>query len=82
MAPSATKLEAALVEGTAEMFRAEPDATTVNKVRKHVEEKLDLEEGFFTGGDWKQKSKNLIKEHVVSWCFLPPRWQSIRELRG
>ena len=66
MAPSATKMEDALVRGTVEVFGAEPDATTVNKVRKHVEQKLGLEDGFFSNAKWKQKSKGLIKEHVVS----------------
>lgn len=66
MAPSPKKLEEALIEGTCQVFAAEPDATTVNKVRKHVEDSLGLEDGFFTGDDWKQKSKALIKEYVVS----------------
>ena len=66
MATSATKMEDALIRGTAEVFSAEPDATTVNKVRKHVEQNLGLEDGFFSSAKWKQKSKGLIKEHVVS----------------
>lgn len=66
MAPAPEKLEEALIEGTCQVFAAEPDATTVNKVRKHVEDSLDLEDGFFTGDDWKQRSKALIKEYVVS----------------
>lgn len=66
MAPSTKKLEQALIDGTSEVFSAEPDGTSVNKVRRHVEEKLGLEEGFFTSGYWKQKSKALIKEYVVS----------------
>ncbi|KHN97177.1 transcriptional regulator [Metarhizium album ARSEF 1941] len=64
MAPSTNQLEAALIDGTYHVFTAEPDATTVNKVRKHVEESLHLEEGFFAGEDWKQKSKVLIKQYV------------------
>ncbi|KND89410.1 hypothetical protein TOPH_06070 [Tolypocladium ophioglossoides CBS 100239] len=64
MAPSTKKLEQALIDGTSEVFNAEPDGTSVNKVRRHVEEKLGLEEGFFTSGNWKQKSKALIKEYV------------------
>lgn len=71
MAPSAKKLEAALISGTYEVFRDEPDATTVNKVRKHVETKLGLEDGFFAGPDWKQKSKTVIKEYVVSRVTPP-----------
>lgn len=66
MAPSAAKLKEALIEGTREVYQAEPDATSVNKVRRHVEEKLGLENGFFTSETWKQKSKTIIKEQVVS----------------
>ncbi|KFA75831.1 hypothetical protein S40288_01900 [Stachybotrys chartarum IBT 40288] len=65
MAPSAKKLEQALVDGTREVWIEEPDNVTVNKVRKHVEEKLDLEDGFFSAGQWKNRSKTVIKEHVV-----------------
>lgn len=66
MAPSAAKLKEALIEGTREVYRAEPDGTSVNKVRRLVEEKLGLEDGFFTSETWKQKSKTIIKEQVVS----------------
>ncbi|KAL6899011.1 hypothetical protein GGI43DRAFT_76497 [Trichoderma evansii] len=64
MAPSAAKLKEALIEGTCEIYKAEPDGTSVNKVRRHVEEKLGLEDGFFTSDTWKQKSKTIIKEQV------------------
>ncbi|KAL7938869.1 hypothetical protein V8C35DRAFT_289432 [Trichoderma chlorosporum] len=64
MAPSAAKLKEALIEGTREVYSAEPDGTSVNKVRRHVEEKLGLEDGFFTSETWKQKSKTIIKEQV------------------
>lgn len=66
MAPSAKALKEALIEGTCDVFKLEPDTTSVNKVRHHVEEKLGLEEDFFSGEDWKQKSKEVIKEYVVS----------------
>lgn len=66
MAPSAAKLKEALIEGTCEIYKAEPDGTSVNKVRRYVEEKLGLEDGFFTSDTWKQKSKTVIKEQVVS----------------
>ncbi|KAL6815766.1 hypothetical protein GGI42DRAFT_116217 [Trichoderma sp. SZMC 28013] len=64
MAPSAAQLKAALIEGTREVYSAEPDGTSVNKVRRRVEEKLGLEDGFFTSETWKQKSKTIIKEQV------------------
>lgn len=66
MAPSAAKLKEALIEGTCEIYKAEPDGTSVNKVRRHVEEKFGLDDGFFTSDAWKQKSKTIIKEQVVS----------------
>ncbi|KAG5980888.1 hypothetical protein E4U55_003529 [Claviceps digitariae] len=64
MVPPSKALEAALIEGTYHIFTSEPDATTVNKVRKHVEEQQGLDEGFFTSDEWKQKSKAIIKEYV------------------
>ncbi|KAK1248391.1 hypothetical protein MKX08_006611 [Trichoderma sp. CBMAI-0020] len=64
MAPSAAKLKEALIDGTCEIYKAEPDGTSVNKVRRLVEEKLGLEDGFFTSDTWKQKSKTIIKEQV------------------
>lgn len=70
MAPPAKKLESALIDATCQVFEAEPDATSVNKVRKQAEENLALEDGFFAAGNWKQKSKNLIKEYVVSTPVL------------
>lgn len=72
MAPSAAKLEAALIEATCDVYKTDPDATTVNKVRRQTEEQLDLDEGFFADGEWKQKSKSIIKKYVVSTCLLPP----------
>lgn len=65
MAPTTKKLKSALVDATVQVFAAEPDATTVNKVRKQAETNLSLESGFFSGAEWKQSSKDLIKEHVV-----------------
>ncbi|KAG6060928.1 hypothetical protein E4U32_003188 [Claviceps aff. humidiphila group G2b] len=64
MLPPPNELETALIEGTYRIFTSEPDATTVNKVRQHVEEEQGLEEGFFTNDEWKQKSKAIIKEYV------------------
>ncbi|KAJ6441023.1 acetyl esterase [Purpureocillium lavendulum] len=64
MAPPPQELEEALIAGTHRVFTADPDATTVNKVRHDVEQTLGLEEGFFTADDWKQRSKALIKEYV------------------
>ncbi|KAI9147720.1 transcriptional regulator [Paramyrothecium foliicola] len=63
--PSAKAIEGALIRSTCDVWKDDPDGTSVNKVRQHVEEKLELEEGFLSAGDWKQKSKSLIKEYVT-----------------
>ena len=65
MAPSTGELESALVDATCEVFEAEPDATSVNKIRKQAEDDLNLKDGFFADGEWKQKSKAIIKQYVV-----------------
>ncbi|KAF7544700.1 hypothetical protein G7046_g9732 [Stylonectria norvegica] len=57
-------LEEALHDGTYAVYSAEPDDTTVNKVRKHVAEKLGLDESFFSSGTWKYRSKTIIKQRV------------------
>lgn len=48
---------------------AEHDQLSVNLVRQRVESKLGLEDGFFKDGHWKAKSKNVIKDAVVSLQF-------------
>jgi hypothetical protein len=46
------------------------DDLTVNRVRTRAEEALGLEAGFFNSSSgWKQKSKDTIKEAVVSSCL-------------
>ncbi|GAO17739.1 uncharacterized protein UV8b_07406 [Ustilaginoidea virens] len=64
MTLSRGKLEEALIQGTYQVFTSDPDATTVNKVRKHVEDAQNLQAGFFASDEWKQRSKILIKEYV------------------
>lgn len=71
MPPKQRDIEEALKYGTYEVFKADPDATSVNKVRQHVELKLSLEEGFFSDEEWKQKSKEIIKECVVCATHSP-----------
>lgn len=39
---------------------------SVNYARHVVEEKLKLEDGFLKEGDWKEKSKQIIKGTCVS----------------
>lgn len=65
MAPSAAKLKQALVSATVQVYRSEPDATSVNKVRKHVVDSFDLDQDFFLSPAWKQESKTVIKSAMV-----------------
>lgn len=67
MAPSDDKIEQALLDATYQVYRAAPDDTSVNKVRKQAEEDLGLDDGFFASGEWKKKSKDVIKARVVSY---------------
>jgi hypothetical protein len=67
MAPSDEEIEQALLDATYQVYQAFPDETTVNKVRKQTEENLSLEDGFLSSGDWKKKSKELVKERAVSF---------------
>jgi hypothetical protein len=67
MAPSDAALEKALVDAVHHMLATGDDAgVTVNSVRKYVEEKLDLEDGFFRAAEWKTRSKELIRAANVS----------------
>ncbi|KAF5017304.1 hypothetical protein F66182_10776 [Fusarium sp. NRRL 66182] len=65
MAPSDNEIEQALLDSTYQVYKASPDETSVNKVRKQAEENLGLENGFLSSDEWKQKSKALIKERVT-----------------
>ncbi|KAM6518408.1 hypothetical protein FSOLCH5_007175 [Fusarium solani] len=64
MAPSDDDIEQALLDATYQVYRAAPDDTSVNKVRKQAEENLGLDDGFFATGKWKKKSKDVIKGRV------------------
>ena len=70
MAPPKRQIEEAILQGTYEVYSEDPDSTSVNKVRKHVEEELGLDDGFLANGTWKSKSKSLIKQRVV--CYHTP----------
>ncbi|OLN96173.1 hypothetical protein CCHL11_03314 [Colletotrichum chlorophyti] len=62
MAPSDKKLEAELLKTVRDVFKKDSNQLSVNCVRKHVEENLGLDDGFFSSQKWKNKSKTLIKE--------------------
>jgi len=65
MAPSTKEIEAKLRSAIKETFDDDQDLLTVKYVRNKVEKELDLEEGFFLTSEWKDKSKQFIKEWAV-----------------
>lgn len=65
MAPSDQEIEDALSRGTYTLYAEDPLAVTVNAVRKHVEAKLHLDDGFLSNDTWKYRSKALIKDYGV-----------------
>ncbi len=65
MAPRASVLEAELAARVRHLFEHDLDHLTVNTVRKYVEDKHGLEDGYFKSGRWKVKSKNIITETSV-----------------
>ena len=67
MSPSPKAVETELVSVTDAIFAsAERDGLSVNQVRRRVEDRLALDAGFLDGGDWKARSKEVVKERVVS----------------
>lgn len=66
MAPKASVIEAELTKSVRELFATDRDNLTVNTVRKNVEDKLGLDDGFLRSGQWKTKSKDMITGSVVS----------------
>lgn len=59
-------LEASLLAVVKELFSGPSrEDLSVNTVRTKCEKENGLEEGFFAQGEWKSKSKELIKNQVV-----------------
>ncbi len=65
--PSNLKLEKALRETVRQIYKVgNLEDLTIRRVRKAVEEELDLREGFFKAhSDWNQKSKDVVQSEVV-----------------
>ncbi|KAK0729621.1 hypothetical protein B0H67DRAFT_474084 [Lasiosphaeris hirsuta] len=58
-------LEAELVKTIDQLYNSDKrDQLTVNNVRRLVEKKLELGEGFFKEGNWKAKSKKIIYDAI------------------
>ncbi|ORY58855.1 uncharacterized protein BCR38DRAFT_70813 [Pseudomassariella vexata] len=64
MAPSQKTLEKALADAVRAVLNSENerDQLTVNFVRNRVEQEFGLEDKFFAQGDWKARSKDIIKQ--------------------
>ncbi|TAQ89887.1 hypothetical protein B7494_g1751 [Chlorociboria aeruginascens] len=65
MAPSSSVISDALIEAVDTVFHSnERDNLTVKLIRTRVEGQLGLDKDFFTQSEWKEKSKQLIKDEV------------------
>lgn len=61
-------LTSALHKTVRDVFHSdEKDQLSVRSIRTKVEEEYDLGEGFLNEGKWKDKSKGIIKDEVVSF---------------
>ena len=68
--PSNDKIEQALVDAVYHIFKTDNDNLTVNSARQHAADALDLDTDFFkVSPEWKDRSKDLIKELAV--CVYP-----------
>lgn len=66
MAPSHETIEQTLRDAVFDIFKNDPDRLTVNKARQHVVDKLGLDSTYFKDtAEWKDRSKDLIKELAV-----------------
>lgn len=63
-------LEDALIAAVHDIFEGAREELSVNTVRKQCETDHGLGEGFFGTGEWKAKSKTIIKGRVVSFLIL------------
>lgn len=69
--PDDSTLEAELSATVVELLKNDRDSLTVNLVRQKVEEKLDLESGFFKSTEWKGRSKQVIEKANVRFVTIP-----------
>lgn len=69
--PSDQALEKALRKEVATKYKAKNfEELTVKRVRRAVEGRLSLQEGYFRNtGDWKAKSEEIIKDEFVRLCL-------------
>ncbi|KAI0844998.1 hypothetical protein F5Y00DRAFT_182915 [Daldinia vernicosa] len=66
MSPTAETLEKDLRDGVRALVAERGwDQVTVNNVRQYVEDKGELEQGFFKAPEWEARSKKIIKEFVA-----------------
>lgn len=71
--PSATAISDAIRQVVISIHKSgSDDGLTVNAVRTGAEQKLRVSAGFLKQGNWKEKSKKLIKEAVDKYCGDEP----------
>jgi len=75
MVPSVKLLEQSLRSAVRDVYkRGDLEELTVKRMRKAVEENLNLHDDFFKTPAWKDKSKQIIEEEAV----CPKRlWSSL-----
>jgi hypothetical protein len=67
MPPTDATVEAELRQVVHDIFNSDQRPNlTVNLVRKHVQDKLGLADGYFSDKKWKDRSKLIIKGLAVS----------------
>ena len=64
--PKSGVIENQIIRSVRELRDGDVENFTVNGIRKHVEETLDLPEGHLKKEGWKDKSKELIHKAIVS----------------
>lgn len=75
--PSKTAVSNAIRDVVISIHKAgNDDKLTVNHVRTEAERRLGLATGFLKEHEWKNESKTLIKEAVVSWTFSHELWDA------
>ncbi len=71
MAPSDETIEQALRDAVFDLFKNDTDNLTVNKARQQVASELGLDPSYFKDDpEWKDRSKDLIKDLAVRISFV------------
>lgn len=83
MAPSDKTLVDTLKATVTSIFNSdERDTLSVKRVRDQTEGELGLEKGYFLQPEWKDRSKQIIKEHVVCIAISKLHFQILTNYLG